>query len=609
MTYFRAILTLALALALGWTTQARGADLPVKPAVARIDAVHGRRMVVPVEIPDERVLRKGVTLRTDDGTELPATFVWLTAAPDPDLKPDWLGPALRWHALPVSRVPRERERPRGGWRMILDPPMGVIGQGLWIENTRFEVNWLPDPWRLGLGQGQGGGHPDGMWASPAPTEALDSPAVARAIRRLGADPTNRRRARLLADGLAPGSALVRSADEKGLVRLFAALRAELANDDEEADALDAIAEQLEARWQVALATLWLYDPDLCRSVRTTAAGVAKFGDAWAPAWDPSPLVVDDLLEDLLSPYVDDETRALRARAWLATQPRAVVWVFDDAGRQDGVSGDLLPTIGVVSTPRSDVPALVGVEGAGGPQLEPVPPRELRVIGAAVDAEHRPSSAPSLEGARVTVRVGRWTTDVRVDDAIVDARPPGVSIGPLLEDWTMPAWWSSRDADGALPPATARTGAVLSRRARPTGGETRSGWTVLVECASAPKATNTDASELASNDAVRVWIGPYGRPSAVLRIDSTGAVTDELASRRGAVGFGGRTLDVARSKGRWAFELTLPPDAVGEDGVLRIGLDRTDADGRHTGWPRRMLPWQDEPGRAAVDTRAWDGLTP
>lgn len=596
MTRLGALITVFV---LAWACGARAAEPPVRPASARIDAVHGRRIVVPVEIPDERAVRRGVTLRTDDGTPVPAEFAWLTAAPEP--APGWLGAGVRWRAIPGDEAARMRERPPGAWRMILDPPMGVFGQGVWIDNTRFEVNWLPDPWRLGLRPD--GTHPEGMWASPAPAGAVESPAVARAIRRLSADPTNRWRARLLADGLKPAGAMTRAEDAKGPVRSFAALREELDQDDAGAEALEAIAEQIESQWQVALARLWVLDPELAAAVRRTAAGVARFGDAWAPAWDPSPLVVDDLLEDLVNPFVDDETRALRARAWLSTQPRAVVWVFDDGGRQDGVTGDLLPTIGVVSTPRLDVAALVGVEGSSGPELEPVPARELRVIGASVAAQRRPSGAPALSGAEVRVRVGTWRTSVRVDDTVVEARPPGVRVGPLVEDWTMPAWWTGRAGEGAAPPAGARTAAVLTRRARPSGGESRSGWTVLVEC-SAPEA-GEEGAEVRAADAVRLWVGPYGRPTAVLRVEETGRVTDEATP--GAGGFGGITLDVVRSAGRWAFEITLPPDAVGEDGILRLGIDRTDAAGRHTAWPRRMLPWQDEPGRTAIDTRAWDGL--
>jgi hypothetical protein len=34
--------------------------------------------------------------------------------------------------------------------------------------------------------------------------------------------------------------------------------------------------------------------------------------------------------------------------------------------------------------------------------------------------------------------------------------------------------------------------------------------------------------------------------------------------------------------------------------------RVDGRGRRSAWPRPMLPWQDEPGRAALDTRAWGG---
>jgi len=54
-------------------------------------------------------------------------------------------------------------------------------------------------------------------------------------------------------------------------------------------------------------------------------------------------------------------------------------------------------------------------------------------------------------------------------------------------------------------------------------------------------------------------------------------------------------------------LPLPPDAIEPGGRLRVGLTRTDATGRRTAWPRRLLPWDSEPGRLAVDLNAWDGF--
>ncbi|MEQ8769543.1 MAG: hypothetical protein RIB60_03430 [Phycisphaerales bacterium] len=591
------ILVLLAASAVGAGAQQ---DLGVEPAVARIDAVQGRPLAFRVTVENERIARKPITLRMDDGTDLTAELYWVSAAADPDAEYDnWLGPRPLWTAIPGDVARRMDDRPPGAWHVVADLPLGVYGQGVWFGPTRYQVAWLPDPYRLALRAG-GGAAPDGLWEPSTSEEARETWRVQRAVSHLSRTPYDRWRARLLMDGLRPPAELVGIAEQDGPILPFTRTDP----GDPGARALEAIAEVIEARWQVALARLWMIDPELCRSVRYTAAGVARFTDAsgedvWAPAWDPSPLVVEDLLEDLLSPFVDDETRALRARAWLATQPRAVVWVFDDAGRQDAVSGDLLPTLGVVSTPRREGASIVTVDGTRA-SLEPVPPRELRVVGASVPAERRPIGV-ALPETEVGVRVGSWRTEARVHSVILEARPPGASLGPLLEDWTLPAWREGATVAGAVPPPGARTSVLLVRRARPTGVETRSGWTLLVEC-NAAGVDDPDAT-----DAVRIWLGAYGRPSAVLRVSRDGTVTDEATSA--SPGFGGRNVPVADAGGSWAFEITLPPDAVGDDGILRIGLDRTDATGRHTGWPRRMLPWQAEPGRLAIDTASWDALGP
>lgn len=597
------ILTLVATLG-GGSARAGAPAASIEPAVARIDAVHGRPLVFRVTLENERDARRPVTIRTDDGTDLEGHLFWISRAGTAE-GPDtgWLGPRAPWRAIPGDQARRMDDRPPGSWHIVADMPIGVYGQGIWIGPARHPLAWMPDPHRLGVGTGPGGGQAAGMWAPTVAGDALASPPVVRAIEDLSRDPNERWRARLMTDGLRPAAELTGIAEGAGPVRPFTADDP----NDESARALEAIAQVIEARWQVALARLWLIDPDLCTSVRTTAAGVAKFTDGsghdvWAPAWDPSPLVVEDLLEDLLSPFVDDETRALRARAWLATQPRAVVWVFDDAGRQDALTGDLLPTLGIVSTPRRDAPALVAVEGTSRPNLDPAPPRELRVIGASVPVSDQP--AGSARPAQVGVRIGPWRTEVGVLNTMIAARPPGVSAGPLLDDWNLPGWRLGRAFEGALPPAGARTNVLLTRRARPTGVESRSGWTLLVECRG--EAAESDG-ENEPGEFVRVWIGAYGRPSAVLRVGRDGAVTDELAEASGRSGFGARAVPVADSGGSWAFEITLPPDAVGDDGVLRLGLDRTDGAGRHTGWPRRMLPWQNEPGRLAIDTTQWDAL--
>ena len=63
-------------------------ELGVEPAVARIDAVQGRPLAFRVTVEDERVARKPIELRTDDGTNLSAELFWVSASADPDAEYD-----------------------------------------------------------------------------------------------------------------------------------------------------------------------------------------------------------------------------------------------------------------------------------------------------------------------------------------------------------------------------------------------------------------------------------------------------------------------------------------------------------------------------------------
>ena len=52
---------------------------------------------------------------------------------------------------------------------------------------------------------------------------------------------------------------------------------------------------------------------------------------------------------------------------------------------------------------------------------------------------------------------------------------------------------------------------------------------------------------------------------------------------------------------------LPPHAIEPSGVLRLGVERLDERGVRSAWPRALLPWESEPGRAAIDTRGWERI--
>src|SRR5437762_3407317 len=107
-------------------------------------------------------------------------------------------------------------------------------------------------------------------------------------------------------------------------------------------------------------------------------------------------------------------------------------------------------------------------------------------------------------------------------------PPGLTLGPLLRDYTMQAWEDSA-------PATLQsrsdwaTAALLHRlptdpAAPPSTSQSRR-WELLVECRMSVKANDLDSLR---RESVRVFFGPTTRPTSIIRVDLTGVVTNEAA---------------------------------------------------------------------------------
>jgi hypothetical protein len=188
----------------------------------------------------------------------------------------------------------------------------------------------------------------------------------------------------------------------------------------------------------------------------------------------------------------------------------------------------------------------------------------------------------------------------------------MAVGPLLRDYTMKLWQiGNAPTEEFLPRGEWATGALLHRpppdpTAPPSAVESRR-WELLVECRMAP---GTRGEQL-QREAVRLYFGPSDRPIAALKVDLNGTITSELPTDPlmppEMKAPPGRT-DITRGADRWSFRISLPPGAVERDGTVRLGLTRVDSFGRRSAWPRPMLPWQTEPGRAALDIGAWARAT-
>jgi hypothetical protein len=159
---------------------------------------------------------------------------------------------------------------------------------------------------------------------------------------------------------------------------------------------------------------------------------------------------------------------------------------------------------------------------------------------------------------------------------------------------MPALMAGAPDVDALPAPGRATVGTVRRAGRPGRDAFDTGWSVYLECgAPAEESAGLD-------DAVIISTGPRAVPRCVWQIERDGTVhrlfgPSDLARVR-----------VVETPSGWALDAELPPAAIDEDGVLRIGFVRETGEHR-TSWPRRMTPGQDSPGRLPVDVTRWSGF--
>lgn len=551
----------------------------------RVDATPGRPLLVPVLSPVRADTPPVLDARLDDGRTLKAELVRLSAAPDLDAltgPPGWLPPAMQWSASPPGATPTDPNA-SSSWFVLVHPPEDSAGQGLWIGGRRLDLAWLPDPYDLRvLGDELEAESP---WASPSPRPWRDDAGFRSLIQDDRDSPLRRWRWKLAVGELAPTEPFgghgapppIDSPDQ---------LERALTRPPLQERAIEAFAAQLEARWQVALGLLHRADPETARRVRARLAGAADMTPGpIVPVFAPLDAGVDRLLDDLLNPRADDARRVALASAWLNDQASAVAWAIDDAGRVDATTGHPRPTIGVVFLPDDDQPTALTLGGAAQrATVDRLAPRQ------AVAA--RPDLRSEGRLATVDVEVGRWSAPVALAPEALPVRPPGLTIGPLRRAWTLDAWLRGRE-DLQAAPAPER--ACVAMLHRVNAGPGAAGWRLYVECLS----PDTASGLAPAGDVVRVWLGPFASATSVLSVTRDGRVEQDNAPDR--------WIDVGRADDRWVFDLDLPPEAIEPDGVLRIAIERVDSVGERTSAPRRMLPWQREPGRLAIDTRAWESL--
>ncbi len=584
----------------------------IRPATDRLDAIVSYPLVIALTVENERDLRSGVTTKLDDGRILNSPAFWVGISPHTPIQ-SWTNHSGIWTASSYDAIAEFpiNQRPTGAWFIRIPLPIDAVGQGLWISGERYELNWLPAPERTTL---EASGQDEqtnlkAFWSLHLDQNQLSDPAVKSAIDQLNHDPFQRWRARLLTDGLNPEHSTDPSAQS------LAALELELELDTPSAELMRSIAIQQESRWQIILGRIWLLDPDAAIRLKNQLIRTARFGDRILPIWTADTIELARLAHDLLSPFVDDHTRVLRANAWLEIQPRALAWISDDQGQieinpsdtdSDGnIPNRFLSTLTTLSLPQSPGSSLFRVDIPDAhryqdPVLQTLPPYQATDILVPIDTSQISPTNPIPQSEHIRVSTGRWNAKNEVISSITRARAPYIQIGPFHNDWTMRALMNNRPLEGAIPPPSRSSMGILRRNAHPNRNAPETGWQLYMELASHDPTS--------TNESLTLWIGPYTNPYASWTISPNQSAGQQITFDHGSrVNLGLPKVQIRILDDRWIALIDLPPGVFDEDLQLQLGFERVDSLNAHTAWPRRMIPGQPEPGRITIKADNFDQL--
>lgn len=572
----------------------------IEPISERLDAIVSYPLVVSLQVKNENDLRRGVTTRIDDGRTFVSEPFWVGLTPYQSL-PTWTRVAGRWDATPYDQIrstPIE-QRSTGSWFIQVPLPIDAVGQGLWFGQDRYELNWLPDPERALLEAGSAQRSIDfaRFWSVHLDETTLRDPGVRDALQQYHRDPFQNWRSRLLTDGLDPDRTRARETHAQA-TNIADTIKLELQTQTPAVALLAAIARQQQARWQIILGRLWLIDPATANRMKLALIRTVRFEERTLPLWNADNTDLSRLAHDLLSPFVDDDTRVLRAKAWLEKQPRAAAWVIDDQGTLEAGTGRFLATLGVISLPSEPGGSLVRIDaGLESPILETIPHNSLHALQVPIEPQDVSPLNPQINTTRVNLRLARWSQTHDLIASRVPAGAPFARIGPLLADWTMPSLLNNRPLEHASISPDRVTNGILWRTAAPSRRNPSAGWRLFFECAAANPGQVPDA--------LTIWIGPREYPTAAWRI-TPDALIQTITSNPALI-IPQPSVETRLLEDRWVVQIDLPDIVFDQDGQLMLGVERTDADGVHSAWPRRMIPGQREPGRLIITPDHFDDL--
>ncbi len=549
------------------------------PIRASYDAIPGEPLIIAVRLDEGHRPKPRVPLRFPDGREIMGEVAAVRLIP-PGRGGGWLAEGPTWRVL----APHEARAREGlTWFVLVDLPEDVIGQEIWLAGRPVSLRWLPRPRlmasRLGFDADRPGDSPlTDPWLSPVPESWRDRPDLTEAFGPALRDPLRRWRAVLAMHGLHPRrnrgvGPITPELLGSGLVEASARV-APLAD-----RLLGAISAQNEARWRIALARLWAADPGLSLRVRQALAGAGWFpigvhpGEAAVvPMWTADDRMASGLLSSLLEG--DAASRAAEAQRWLNSTPSLALRVIDD-----GVAGGSA-TIGAVYFGAGDTTAIPLAGPGETPRPVLLATRKESVLRPAVRPADR--AGVSVFEARIAGRIER----VLYRPGPVPLEPPGETIGPVWADHSMATLLLADPKTRAA--RLARSGLAGRITKTATGGR----WAVFLR--------------VESPGTIRVWIGPAGHAAGVISVEVEGGLDLQRFERTGDRLGDPAVVRETDARGITRLEITLPDGSVEPDGTLHIGLEFERGSGVRWAWPRPMLPWQIEPGRRVLDTKAWMG---
>lgn len=535
----------------------------IRPLEPRIDAIAGRPFLTPVRLtpPTTPLGAVDLEITIDGDVPIEAELLWInrtrtTGALASDPLTSWLEAPTRWEARTVEQLVGGEPPPGSGfWALRIDCPASAHQRTIYINGRAAPVQWL----RTDLPTPPG---------AAAQLFQEQSPELRRALTNAERDPLNRWRVRLLEDRFhAPRRTVI-----------------DAHNSRFDHDAIETMAEQAEWRWRLALDRVSDADPFLGAELLDRLTSVAEFEPGvTVPIWPVDDAALTSLRSSLLDDRATDAQIIERTKAALLSAPSSTAWVIDDAGWVQPSTGRTVSLVGIVE--RTGKPGLARTSAAGGATG---PMATLPAFGVTRNTVLTPSFASGQAFSQTiatTSVVGRDDTDLPLLPLGLPIETPGFRLGPGLAPWTLSSWtaMAPRPAPGRL-----SFYALLHRRA----GE-RDGWQLHVEC---PVPAGADPGML------RVHLGPSNEPIAILRIDPAGLQQDQLNAplERDHV-------SIREEPGLWVATVNIPENAIEQGGILRLAIERFNDAGERATWPRPVMPWQQTPGRAALDCGAWNSL--